>query len=87
MRIKTIRRNGGATVLAKTGSRSIHSIKLDQREHFSILPCINADGGCIPNFDILKETYFRDDYVKHCEKNAIMAIQPKEWMTRWFFEC
>jgi hypothetical protein len=74
-------------VLARTGNMSIHSIKLDQREHFSILSCINADGGCIPNFYILKETYFRDDYVKRCEKNAIMAMQPKVWMTRWLFEC
>jgi hypothetical protein len=38
-------RSGGATVLAKTGSRSVHSVEPDQREHLSVLSCINAQGG------------------------------------------
>jgi hypothetical protein len=79
-------RSGGATVLARTSSRSAHCIEPDQREHLSILSCINADGGCIPNFYILKGTYFRDDYVKRCEENTVMAMQPNAWMIRWLFE-
>jgi hypothetical protein len=79
-------RSGGTTILARTGSRSVHCIELDQREHLLIVSCINADGGCIPNFYILKGTYFRDDYTKHCEENAVMAMQPNVWMTRWLFE-
>jgi hypothetical protein len=79
-------RSGGATVLAKTGSRSVHSIEPNQREHLSVLSCINADGGCIANFYILKGTYFLNDYVKRCEQNAVMAMQSNAWMTRWLFE-
>ena len=54
-------RNGGVTMLAKPGSRAVHSIEPDQREHLSVLSCINAGGGCIPNFYILKGTYFLED--------------------------
>ena len=79
-------RSGGATVLAKTGSKSVHSVEPDQREHLSVLSCINAEGGCIPNFYILKGTYFLKDYVKQCEDNAVMAMQPNAWMTKWLFE-
>jgi hypothetical protein len=79
-------RSGGATVLARTGSRSVHCIEPDQREHLLVLSCINADGGYIPNFYILKGTYFRDDYVKRCEENVVMAMQPNAWMTRWLFQ-
>jgi hypothetical protein len=79
-------RSGGATVLAKMGSRSMHSIEADQKEHLSVLSCINAEGGSIPNFYILKGTYFLKDYVKRCEENAVMAMQPNAWMTKWLFE-
>jgi hypothetical protein len=73
-------------VLAKTGSKSIHNIEPDQREHLSVLSCINANGGCIPNFYILKGTYFLKDYVKGYEENAVMAMQPNAWMTKWLFQ-
>jgi hypothetical protein len=56
------------------GSRSVYSIEPDQREHLSVVSCINADGGSIPNFYILKGTYFLQDYVKRCEDNAVMAM-------------
>ena len=51
-------RCGGATVLAKRGSKSVHSVEPDQREHLSVLSCINAGRRSIPNFYILKGTYF-----------------------------
>jgi hypothetical protein len=79
-------RSGGATVLAKMGSRSVHSIEPDQKEHLLVLSCINADGGCIPNFYILKGTYFLKDYVKGCEESAVMAMHPNAWMTKWLFQ-
>ena len=81
-----IGRSGGATVLAKRGSRAVHSIELDQREHLSVLSCINAAGGCIPNFYILKGTYFLEDYISRCEAGAMMDMQPNTWMTKWLFE-
>ena len=79
-------RSGGATVLAKLGSKSVHAIEPDQREHLSVLSCINAEGGKIPNFYILKGTYFLKDYVGKCEPDAVMAMQPNAWMTKWLFQ-
>ena len=72
--------------LARRGSRLVHSIEPDQKEHFSVLSCINTDGGCIPNFYILKGCYFFKDYIANYEKGAMMGIQPNAWMTRWLFE-
>ena len=69
-------RSGGVTVLAKLGSKSVYAIELDQREHLSILSCINAEGDKIPNFYILKGTYFLKDYVGKYEPDAVMAMQP-----------
>ena len=72
------RRSGGTTKLAKWGSRSMHSIEPDQREHLSILSCINVDGGYIPNFYILKRTYFLEDYIAGCEDGAMMGITSRK---------
>ena len=72
--------------MARRGSRLVHSIEPNQKEHFSVLSCINADGGCIPNFYILKGCYFLVDYIANCEEGAVMGMQPKAWMTRWLFE-
>ena len=69
-------------MLAKRGSRIVHSIEPDQREHLSVLSCINAAGRCIPNFYILKGTYFLEDYIARCEAGDVMDIQPNAWMTK-----
>ena len=80
------RRSDGDTVLAKRGSRSVHSIEPNQREHLSVLSCVNANGGSIPNFYILKGSYFFEDYIARCELGAVMGMQQNAWMTRWLFE-
>ena len=64
----------------------MHSIEPDQREHLSVLSCVNTNRGCIPNFYILKGTYFHLDYIAKCEARAIMGMQPNAWMTKWLFE-
>ena len=51
-----------------------------------MLSCINADGGSIPNFYILKGSYFFEDYIARCESGAVMGMQQNAWMTRWLFE-
>ena len=79
-------RSSGAIVLAKRGNRSVHSLESNQREHLSVLSCINADGGSIPNFYILKGSYFLEDYIARCEPGAVMGMQQNVWMTRWLFE-
>ena len=73
-------------MLAKRDSRVVHSIEPDQREHLSILSCINAAGGCIPNFYILKGTYFLEDYIACCEAGAVMGMQSNAWMTKWLIK-
>ena len=80
------RRSDGPIFLTKRGSRCVHSIEPDQREHLSVLSCINVDGGYIPNFYIVKGTYFLEDYIAHCEESAIMDMYSNVWMTKWLFE-
>ena len=72
--------------MVKCGSKSVHSVERDQREHLLVLSCINAEGRSIPNFYILKGTYFLQDYIASGEEGAVMGMQPKAWMTRWLFE-
>ena len=64
----------------------MHSIEPDQRKHLSVLSCVNAVGGHIPNFYILKDIYFREDYIANYEQGVVMGMQPNAWMTRWLFE-
>ena len=80
------RQSGGATILAKRGTRFVHSIEPNQREHLSMLSCVNADGGSIPNFYILKKSYILEDYIAKCESRAVMGMQPNAWMTKWLFK-
>ena len=79
-------KSGGATVLTKLGSKFVHTIEPDHREHFSIISCINVARGKISNFYILKGTYFLQDYIKNSELDVIMVTQPNTWMTKWLFE-
>ena len=44
------------------------------------------DGGSIPNFYILKGSYFLEDYIVRCEPGSVMGMQQNAWMTRWLFE-
>jgi hypothetical protein len=79
-------RNGGGKVLAKTGVRSVHSIISKEREWLSVLVCVNAAGFHIPSFYIFRGKTFQRDYIKQCEDNASMAMQPKAWMTGYLFK-
>ena len=72
--------------MAKQGSRSVHSIEPNQCEHLLVLSCINATGGSIPNFYILKGTYFPEDDIASCEEGAMMGMRSNAWMNRWLFE-
>ena len=49
---------------------------LIKMEHLNVLSCVNADGGSISNFYILKGSYFFDDYIPKCEPGAVMGMQP-----------
>ena len=73
---------GGAIVLARRGSTSMHLIDRDQKKHLSVLSCVDVAGGYIPNFYILKGIYFREDYIANCKEEAVMDMQPNARMTR-----
>lgn len=75
------RRNGGGMVIARTGSKNVHSIIPDQREWLSIVACVNAAGHTIPNFYILKGVQFRRNFIDRCEDKATMAMARKTWMS------
>jgi hypothetical protein len=60
----------------------VRNIESNQREHLSVISCINVAGGKIPNFYILKGTYFLQNYIKNYEPNAVVAMQPNTWMTK-----
>jgi hypothetical protein len=56
-------RNGGAYVLAKTGSRNVHQVVPNEREWLTVLTCINAAGESITNFYIFRGKRFRRNYI------------------------
>ena len=47
-------RNGGASVFAKRGSRSVHSLLFNEHEWLTVLTCINAGGTPILGFYIFR---------------------------------
>jgi hypothetical protein len=58
----------------------VYSIIPKEWEWFLVLVCINAAGYHVPNFYIFCSKSFQRDYIKKCEDNASMAMQPKAWM-------
>ena len=78
-------RNGGGIVIARRGSRRVHSIVPNQREWLSVLVCINAAGLAIPSFYVFKGMRFRQNYIERCEPGATMSMQPRAWMTSYLF--
>lgn len=57
-------RNGGGHVFAYDGSRNLHTIIPNEWEWLSILNCINASGGHIPNFYIFKGKQMRLNFIE-----------------------
>jgi hypothetical protein len=72
-------------VIARRGSRSVHSIIPDQRKWLSCFVCINAGGLAIPGFYIFRGKRFRRNYIEKCETGSTMAMQVKAWMTKFLF--
>ena len=78
-------RNGGALVLARRVTRTVHQVMPDEREWLSVLVCVNAAGEAIPSFYVFKGKRFKRNYIAKCESGAIMAMQPCAWMTGFLF--
>lgn len=78
-------RNGGALVVARTGSQSMHKVMPDEREWISVLCCKNLDRASIQIFYVLKRNFFWQNYIEAYEARATMAMQPCTWMTSFVF--
>ena len=78
------RGGGGTLVFAQRGTRSVHSILPNSKEHLTVLTCVNAVGQFIPNFYIFKGKRNKN-YILKCEPGACMAIQANGWMTAFLF--
>ena len=75
-------KTGGGRVWTQKGSRYVHTLIPNEREHITTLTCINAAGSYIPNFYIFKGKRIRDNYILHCKSGAAMAMQSAAWMTQ-----
>jgi len=65
---------GGDRVLARRGTKIVHSLMVGQRESIIVLLAINIGGKTLPNFYIFKGKYRMREYVSLCEKDATMAM-------------
>ena len=54
--------------------------------HAAVLSCINAAGGKIPNFYIVKGKYFTANHIAGCEPGAVMGVQHNALITKFLFE-
>ena len=84
--VSKLRRTAEQQFWRKKGSKVVNSITLDHKEHISVLSCINATGGKIPNFYIVKGKYFTSNHIRGCEPRTVMGIQHNAWMTKFLFE-
>lgn len=64
--------NGVVVVLTRRDVRQAHTITLDVHDHLLVLSCINAEGGCLPNFYIFKGKQMGRTYIKKCETGSCM---------------
>jgi hypothetical protein len=78
-------RNRGGRVLAKIGTKYMREIIPNEREHVTVLICINSDGEYIPNLYIFKGKQRKDEYIRKCESGAVYAMQKKAWMSGYIF--
>jgi hypothetical protein len=70
-------------VIVRTGTRWVHSVVPDQCEWLFVLVCINAVGVAISSFYIFRGKRFGQNYIQRCELGAVMAMQPRAWMTSY----
>jgi hypothetical protein len=79
------RKERRAMIIAKKEAKHMHSIVSNQREWLFVLICVNASRQAIPGFYIFRGKRIWQNYIKHCEAGATMAMQPRSWMTSCLF--
>ena len=78
-------RNRGAIVIGHRRACEVHRQIPDQWEWLSILICINIVRSTTPSFYIFKGQRIFQNYIRHCESGATMAMQSKAWITSDLF--
>lgn len=80
-------KDGRGFIIAIRGSRNVHNVTPDQWEWLSVFSCINAAREHLPNFYIFKGKQRTRIFLKQTrEDGAVMAMQPKAWMTNYLFK-
>ena len=69
------RRTGGGCAFVCKGARNVHTVIPNEKEWLSILSCINASEGYIPNFYIFKAKQMRCNFLKLVDPGDTMAMQ------------
>ena len=64
----------------------MHTVIPNEREWLSVLICVNAAGGKVPNFYIFKGKRMRQNFVTLADAGNTMAMQPHTWMTSYLFD-
>ena len=79
------RSGGGTLVFARQGTKSVHSIVPNSKEHLTVLSCVNAVGHHVPNLYIFKGKIRHRNFILKCEPQAVMAMQLNAWMSAVLF--
>ena len=73
-------RNGEGAMLAKRGTRVVHTMALNERIWTSILVAINSTSETMPNYYVFKGKRPRQDYMRLCEDGACIGMQESWYM-------
>ena len=71
---------------AKKGSKSLHSIILDQREWLSVLSCVNTIGKNIPHFYIYKGRRMRKIIFRSMKQIQLWQCRQKPRWSDFYFQ-
>ena len=73
-------KNGEGVVIAKRGTRSIHTIVSNERQQLSILVAMNSASYTMPNYYVFKGKRPRQEYIFLCEDGACIGMQENGYM-------
>ena len=73
---------------ARRGTKSVHTIVLNEREWISVLVALNSTEDTMPNHHIFKEKKPREEFILLCKDGACMGIQDNGYMdVKKFSKC
>ena len=73
-------KNGEGVVIAKKGTRAIHTIVPNERNWIFVLVVVNSIGHTMPNYYVFKRKRPREKYISFCEDGACLGMQENGYM-------